>query len=422
VWEAIIERGDVALQRGNDDERVHPMVSRFRLDRRQVLKGMGGTALAAALPGALVQRAYADDDVISIAVACPMTGNDAAEGLNAQRGADMALAEINGSGGIGGKKVAYDIFDDEGTPQQAAAVAQRILDANKYAAVIGHVDSSCTLAAMPIYSDANMPVLCSSSSNPAVTESGWTDIIRMTIRDDYGAQELSAFAVNNLGKKDLGLFFVNNDYGRGLRDEMVKAINVLPGAKEAAEAGFTPDVDKDFTSVITDFKAKGVDVYMLNCSYTEGGLFLGQAKGLGITGIPTVGPDSLLYDKFLELSQGAAEGAYILAAYDPYSDAPLTKTFMEGYAKAYTGVPSQVAVFTHDLFYALKAAFAAGATSDTLISTIKGLTLVAAGGKYSWDQKGDVKGRTFAVIQVKDGKFASTGKSVDETGLSVLRS
>ena len=383
---------------------------------------MGGAALAATLPALSPGRAFAADDTITFAVACPMTGNNAAEGLNAQRGADMALAEINANGGIGGKKVAYDIFDDQGTPQQAATVAQRILDAGKYTAVIGHVDSSCTLAAMPIYSDASMPVLCSSSSNPAVTESGWTDIIRMTIRDDYGAQELSAFAINNLSKKNLGLFYVNNDYGRGLRDEMVKAIKVLPGGKDAAEAGFTPDVDKDFSSSITDFKAKGVDVYMLNCGYTEGGLFLGQAKGLGITGIPTVGPDSLLYDKFLELSQGAAEGAYILAAYDPYSQDPLPKTFMDGYAKAYGGIPSQVAVFTHDLFYAAKAGLDAGATNDTLIAKIKGLSLEGAGGKYAWDEKGDVKDRTFAVIQVKDGKFSSTGKSVDETGLSVLRS
>ena len=173
---------------------------------------------------------------------------------------------------------------------------------------------------MPIYADAEMPVLCGSSSNPAVTESGWTNVIRMTIRDDYGAQEYSAFAINNLGRKKLGVFFANDDYGRGLRDDMAKAEKAL-GLGFAAEAGFTPNADKDFSAVISDFKATGVDVFMLNCNYTEGGLFLGQARSAGISGVPTVGPDSLLYNEFITLAQGAAEGSYVLAAYDPYAGA-----------------------------------------------------------------------------------------------------
>lgn len=391
------------------------------LTRRGLLRS--GTVAAAGLalgPGGW-GPARAADDTILIAVAAPMTGDSAAMGQNAQRGADVALATINGMGGIGGKKVAYEIFDDTGTPKEAATVAQRIVDADKYAAVIGHVNSSCTLAAMPVYAEAGMPVLCGSSSNPAVTESGWTNLVRMTIRDDYGAQEYSAFAINNLGKTKLGVFYANDDYGRGLRDEMAKAAKAL-GVGFAAEAGFTPNSDKDFSAVISDFKAKGVDVFMLNCNYTEAGLFLGQAKSVGMSGVPTVGPDSLLYNEFITLAQGAADGSYILAAYDPYAAAPVTQTFMSTFAKQYGGaLPSQVAVFTHDFFFLTKAAMEGGATSKTLVEKAKGMTLDAAGGRYAWDAKGDVKGRTFAVLTVKDGKFASTGQPVDEKGLGSLR-
>ena len=194
------------------------------------------------------------------------------------------------------------------------------------------------------------------------------------------------------------------------------------GATFGAEAGFTPNADKDFSAVISDFKSKGVDAFMLNCNYTEGGLFLGQAKGLGLAGIPTVAPDALLYNEFISLSQGAAEGAYILAAYDPYAAAPTTQSFMSAFAKSYGGaLPSQVAVFTHDFFFLIRAAMAGGATSKTLIDHAKAMALDAAGGHYAWDAKGDVKGRTFAVVTVKDGKFASTGQSVDEKGLGALR-
>ncbi len=387
--------------------------------RRRVLASASAAALASAGPS-LIGRARAASGGVKIALAGPMTGGDASMGLNAQRGADMATAAINKAGGIGGQPVSFTIFDDQGTPLQAASVAQRIIDAGDFTAVVGHVNSSCTLAAMPIYSEAKMPVLCGSSSNPSVTDSGWTDIVRMTIRDDYGAQQYSAFAINNLKKTKPGILFANDDYGRGLRDEMVKAIKAL-NATLAAEAGFTPNTDKDFSSVITDFHAKGVDVFMLNCNYTEGGLFLGQAKNQGITGVPTVGPDSLLYDEFITLSQGAAEGAYVLAAYDPYSPAPATQGFMKAFTAAYSALPSEVAVFTYDFFHLLAARMAAGATQATLISSIKAAPFEGAGGHYAWDAKGDVTGRTFAVIQVKGGKFTSTGLSVDETGLEKLR-
>ena len=391
------------------------------LSRRNLMRAASLTAAGAVIGSGPLGPARAEDGPLLIAVAGPMTGDSAAMGENARRGADTALAAINAADGIGGRKVAYEIFDDMGTPKEAATVAQRIVDAGKYAAVIGHVNSSCTLAAMPIYSDVGLPVLCGSSSNPAVTESGWTNIVRMTIRDDYGAQEYSAFAINNLGKKKLGVFFANDDYGRGLRDEMAKAAEALGGIF-AAEAGFTPNADKDFSAVISDFKARGVDAFMLNCNYTEGGLFLGQAKGLGLAGIPTVGPDALLYNEFISLSQGAAEGAYILAAYDPYASAPMTQDFMSAFAKTYGGaLPSQVAVFTHDFFFLIKAAVQAGATSKTLIEKVKAMSLDAAGGHYAFDAKGDVTGRTFAVVTVKDGKFASTGRSVDEKGLAALR-
>lgn len=396
------------------------MTERNSLTRRRFVQSSAVLASGGFAMSSLARAGAAEAGALVIAVAAPMTGDSAAMGQNAQRGADIAVAAINAAGGVAGKPVTYDILDDMGAPKEAASVAQRIVDAGKYAAVIGHVNSSCTLAAMPIYADAELPVLCGSSSNPAVTESGWQNIVRMTIRDDYGAQEYSAFAINNLGKKKLGVFFANDDYGRGLRDEMAKAAEAL-GGSFAAEAGFTPNSDKDFSAVISDFKSKGVDAFMLNCNYTEAGLFLGQAKGLGLSGIPTVGPDSLLYNEFITLSQGAAEGAYVLAAYDPYAASPVTQAFMSGFDKAYGALPSQVAVFTHDFFNLIQAAVAGGATSKTLIAAAKSMSLKAAGGTYSWDAKGDVKNRTFAVVTVKDGKFASTGQSVDARGLEKIR-
>lgn len=357
-----------------------------------------------------------------IAVATPMTGSSGAMGLNGNRGAEIATAGINAAGGIGGRPVTFELFDDRGTPKDAATVAQRIVDSeDKYFAVCGHVNSSATLAAMPIYSDAGTPVLCPSSSNPAITEQGWKDIIRLTGRDDYGAQEYSGFMINNLKKRKLGIFFVNNDFGRGLRNEIIKAVDVLHG-QVVAEGTFTPNVDRDFRPIITQMKAAGAEGLMLMTEYTEGGLFLAQAKDLGFTGIPVAGPDSNLYDKYIELSLGAAEGTYVLAAYDPFADSSVTRAFVDNYQKQYGGLASQVAVFTHDIFWIIKEAVDThGAKRDTLTDTVKAITFNGVGGAYAWTAKGDTKNRPHYVLQVQGKRFVSTGVKIDETGLEVLR-
>jgi len=394
------------------------MIRLGNFNRRQFIKATAAAAATSTLGASSVRGAFAEETV-HIAVAAPLTGDAAAFGLNAKRGAEAAVATINAAGGIGGKQVAFDAFDDQGLPREAASVARRILDANKYLAVVGHVNSSCTLAGLPIYSEAGMPVVNAVSSNPKITTSGWENIVRMVIRDDYGAQQNSAFAVNNLGKKKLGIFFANDDFGRGLRDRMVEAAGALE-AEVAAEAAFTPNQDKDFSSVVSMFKANGVDVFMIACTYTEGGLFLGQAKAAGLTGIPTVGTDSLLFDDFITLAQGGAEGAYILASYDPYATDPLSTAFFDAYRKAYGSVPDPVSTLSHDAILLIKQLVDAGATPETLVASAKQAKFSGAGGHFEWAENGDVKNRTLAVVQVKDGKFVSAQQSVDASGLEKL--
>lgn len=385
------------------------------LRRRSLLTG--AIATATALPAIHTHAA----DPLLIALAAPMTGTSAAMGLNGTEGADMALAEINAQGGIGGRPLKYVTFDDHGAPKDAATVAQQIIGDERFFAVLGHVNSSCTLAAMPIYADAGIAVLCNSSSNPSITEQGWTNFIRMTGRDDFGAQEYSAFMINNQGRRKLGLFYVNNDFGRGLRDQIVKAVRVLQG-KVVIEGTFTPGVDRNFQPIVSQMKAAGVDGILMMTEYTEGALFLSQARELGLSGVPVVGPDSNLYDKFIELSLGASEGAYILAAYDPFSVTPVARQFIDAFRAKYHSIPSQVAVFTRDILFLVKDAVEQhGATKQTLIQTVKSMQFDGAGGHFAWTQKGDTKNRTHFVLQVRDGKFVSTGIKIDEHGLESLR-
>ena len=151
---------------------------------------------------------------VYIGVAGPLT---AANGASMRAAAEMAAAEINARGGIGGRRRVELIFkDDGGDPQKAIQVAQQLRDDERIVAVIGHIGSSASLAAAPIYNalDHNgEPVvqISPASSSPALREAGdWT--FRVTPTDLEFSPALAQWAAQRLGRRRAAVLYANDDY------------------------------------------------------------------------------------------------------------------------------------------------------------------------------------------------------------------
>lgn len=108
--------------------------------------------IAVALFG--VSAAFAAD-TIHFAVVGPMTGDSAGQGIQMKAGAQLAVDEINAKGGINGKKLTFEVADDMATPNQAVIVAQKLSLDKKIMFVLGHNNSSCSIAALPMWGPAS---------------------------------------------------------------------------------------------------------------------------------------------------------------------------------------------------------------------------------------------------------------------------
>ena len=106
--------------------------------------------LAAAL---ITQNAYAQD--ITVAVAGPLTGSEAVFGKQLKDGAELAVSDINASGGVLGKKLKLEVGDDQCDPKQARSVAEKIAAA-KTPFVAGHYCSSSSIPASDAYLEGNV--------------------------------------------------------------------------------------------------------------------------------------------------------------------------------------------------------------------------------------------------------------------------
>ena len=107
----------------------------------------------------------------------PITGPQAHIGIDIRNGVQLAIEDANAAGvEIGGKKVKFELVaeDDEANPTKATTVAQKLVDA-KVVAVVGHFNSGASIPASKIYSDAGIPQISPSSTNPEIHAAGIQD-------------------------------------------------------------------------------------------------------------------------------------------------------------------------------------------------------------------------------------------------------
>src|SRR5215471_19660703 len=144
-----------------------PQAGPFIYPRGLLMKSLKliGLALGASL--ALSTTALAQD--ITIAVAGPMTGGEAAFGRQMRNGAEQAVANLNEAGGVLSKKLTLFIGDDACDPKQARSVAEKIAG-SKIPFVAGHLCSSSSIPASEAYADGNVLQITPASTNPLYTE------------------------------------------------------------------------------------------------------------------------------------------------------------------------------------------------------------------------------------------------------------
>src|SRR5690349_19933787 len=144
---------------------------------------------------------------VRIGSASPLTGPQAHIGIDIRNGAQLAIEDANAAGvEVGGQTVKFEMVaeDDEANPTKATTVAQKLVDA-KVVGVVGHFNSGASIPASKIYSDAGIPQISPSSTNPKYTQQGFKTTFRVVAHDDQQGPTLGHFAIDNLKVKSVAV-------------------------------------------------------------------------------------------------------------------------------------------------------------------------------------------------------------------------
>ncbi len=360
---------------------------------------------------------------LKVAVAAPFTGNAAAFGEMIKRGAELREKEINEAGGINGMKLTLIFEDDAGKDAEASLVAERVASNLQILAVVGHFNSSCSLAGKPIYQRAGIVELSPGSTNVTVCEgSDWT--FRNLYRDDFQGKFIARYIDEVLTDlQSVAVFFDNDDYGRGLRNAFVAEAEKV-GLNLVADEAYERD-STNFKAQLTSIKAKNPDAIFISGLYQEAGLIVKQGREAGITA-QFFGADGVDSPDFLTIAGSAAEGAYLTTPFtfgaageDALQMAAQFKALHDGVA------PDTWAALTYDAVgmiaealektYNSEASVADNrkairdhlASLDTPEEGYKGVT-----GLTYFDINGDTVNKPAYVKIVKDGQFIAADQQL----------
>jgi branched-chain amino acid transport system substrate-binding protein len=365
-----------------------------------------GLVFCLALVFGMTTGALADN--IRIGVAAPYTGDLAGYGDNIKAGVNLKLKEINDAGGINGKMVELVWGDDLCAPKDAGTVASKFATDKSIVAVIGHLCSSATLAAMPIYVRAGLPAISPTSTNPTIGTVGKGWFFRNCYTDDFQGKYLATYVVPELlGKKTVAIFYENNDYAIGLKDAFIAGAKTSGVKVTGAEAYVAKTTD--FTPQLTKLLRDKPDTIFLCGYYPEGALIAGQARKLGFEG-PLFGADGIDNEDYIKIGGKAADNTYCTVPFLAASAGPAGQKFAEQFKEAYgrdadwmsanaydcLGILAQVIAKTGPDRKKIRAGLAAINSKANGYNGITGLTY--------FDKKGDCSKPAFVKV-VRDGQF-----------------
>ena len=222
------------------------------------LFGLAAAGLLLALPTARAQEPIVVGEFAS------MTGSEATFGINSNNGVQLAVDEINGSGGLlGGRKVKVILEDDQSKAGQPSAAVKKLIANDKAVAIIGEIASSRSLEAAPICQEAKIPMISPGSTNPTVTDKG-DYIFRVCFIDPFQGTVMAKFALDTLkAKKVAVLTDVTSDYSKGLAQYFTEYFKAH-GGEIVAELSYSGGgKDKDFRAQLTAIKAKSPEAIFL---------------------------------------------------------------------------------------------------------------------------------------------------------------
>lgn len=305
------------------------------------------TAPTAAAAGAPMATTAASGQPIRVGMSMPLTGPTAYLGESAQKAVQMAMDTWNASGGVNGRKFELVTGDNAGQPQQGVTVSRKLIDVDKVAGVLGQLNSSVTLAAMPVFLEKQIPSIAYVDTNRKIYDAmgvgGNPWVFRINADDSMMADAFAGQLAQEA--KSYAIVAQGDDYGRGaaaLYEPRLKQAGVTITSTSYYDIGTA-----DFRPVLSKIQSEKPEALLLIMLASDGSVFMRQYGELGLKQ-KIFSRGALVSNEFMDrikdnpkLAEGIVEATVWTSGEDPdmegayqkhYGDPPVIHGVMAYYA------------------------------------------------------------------------------------------
>jgi len=353
--------------------------------------------------------AFAQTGPVKIVGLVELSGQLATAGTNFDNGAKLAFKEINAAGGILGRKIDYVSMDVQTNPGVSKGLAAKAVDDGAYV-VLGPVGSGDFIVSMEETRRAEIPNFTGGEA-ASLTQKGNPYVFRTSFTQETSMPKLARYIKDKVKAKSVAMIWANNDFGKGGRDMMAKALDAQ-GIKVVADIS-TDQGQVDFSGPVLKAKQSGADALFIYVNEEESARALRELRKQGYDK-PIIGETTLTGQKVIELAGEAANGAVAHVGLTADAPQPAIKAFdqkfqaeykyksdhngMKGYSAAYVvkAITEKIGKFDPKAF--------AKATHGAKLSAKDNPGILL---DVSFDDKGDLDRESF-LVTVVNGKGAVT--------------
>lgn len=315
------------------------------ITRRRFLTGTASISAAALLAscGSIVSSTSPNTSTIQYGISGPFTGNAAEYGATWKKAFGLALNEINGSGGVLGRKVELVYEDTQADPKQSVTVAQKFVGNSAILAELGDLASAASIAASPIYQRAKLVQFGFQNSAPAFTTEG-NFMFSTTPTENQQTSYLAEVAVKQVGRKQVVLY-QDSAWGQSTQSAYISSARSNGGEILFAQGYLTTETD--FRPLLIKARDANPDVVVLLSYYNDGALLTQQARSVGLKA-KIVADDGCYSPQFITLGGAATNGVVLTTPFFPTDSRPTVQAFVKAYRNLYQEDPNLFAIMAYD--------------------------------------------------------------------------
>jgi branched-chain amino acid transport system substrate-binding protein len=286
---------------------------------------------------------------VKLAYVGEISGQLAPSGGNFRDGIILAVEEINARGGMLKQKLDLTLYDTQTNPGVARAQMQKALDSEPYM-IFGPVLSGNVKVTLELVKQAEVPQFIGGEAADLITL-GNPYMFRTSFGQQIGMPKIGNYIRDELKAKSIALIWVNNDFGKAGRDQLIRVLkerNISLVADVSSEPG-----QVDFAADVVKLKSANADAVFVYSNEEECARIMREARKQGLKG-PFVGDTTLLSQKTIELAAEAANGVVGHVGLTVDAPIPEVKAFGERFQKRFKYKPDHNGLKGYTAVYAMK--------------------------------------------------------------------